>query len=116
MMLHYFANPNRFMRFSNKMFPYITTFSIVLVVLGLWYGLINSPPDYLQGESVRIMYIHVPSAWLSLFSIWKSLSSSSGSGRSVIDPRLLIFDCAASVAAPVLLVDCAVFCVSYSCV
>ncbi len=66
-MLHYFANPNRFMRFSKMIFPYITVTSVILVILGLWYGLINSPPDYLQGESVRIMYIHVPSAWLSLF-------------------------------------------------
>ena len=66
-MFHYFANPTRFMRFSNAIFPYIIITCTLLISLGLWYGLINSPPDYLQGESVRIMYIHVPSAWMSLF-------------------------------------------------
>ena len=43
-----------------------TTFLIFIV--GLYFSLIESPPDYIQGDSMRIMYVHVPSAWLSLFS------------------------------------------------
>ena len=45
-------------------------------MLGLWEGLIVSPEDYIQGNSVRIMYVHVPSAWISLgiFSVIGTLS------------------------------------------
>src|SRR3546814_10002867 len=39
---------------------------LALTAAGLWWGLFASPADYLQGESVRIMYVHVPTAWLSL--------------------------------------------------
>ena len=40
---------------------------IIFLFVGLWFALIDSPPDYQQGETVRIMYVHVPAAWMALF-------------------------------------------------
>lgn len=60
------ANPAKFQRFSKRISPWIQLSAIIFFLLGFYYSFFRSPPDYLQGESVRIMYIHVPSAWLSL--------------------------------------------------
>ena len=48
--------------------PYLIFATIFAFVIGLYYSLFQSPPDYVQGDSVRIMYVHVPSAWISLIS------------------------------------------------
>ncbi len=66
-MLNYFANPNRFLKFANVIQPWIAWLTIILFSMGLFLGLFNSPVDYQQGETVRIMYVHVPSAWMALF-------------------------------------------------
>ena len=50
--------------------------SLVGLAIGAWWALLRSPPDYLQGESVRMMYIHVPSAWLAM-SLYAILAISS---------------------------------------
>jgi len=42
--------------------------TLIAFILGLYYAILNSPPDYLQGDSMRIMYVHVPAAWLALSS------------------------------------------------
>ena len=65
--MHKFANPNRFLRLSVKMLPWSAGLAVVLIGAGLYWGLFASPADYQQGESVRIMYVHVPSAWMALF-------------------------------------------------
>jgi heme exporter protein C len=62
-----FANPNRFMRLSARVVPWLAASTATLFAAGLYLSLIVSPPDYQQGESVRIMYVHVPSAWMALF-------------------------------------------------
>jgi len=62
-----YANPTRFLAFSAKALPWLCGASAVLLAAGLWLAFFGSPPDYQQGETVRIMYIHVPSAWLSMF-------------------------------------------------
>lgn len=62
--MHRFANPARFLRIARVATPLCLTFGLVLTAVGLWIGLFASPPDYQQGESVRIMYVHVPAAWL----------------------------------------------------
>ncbi len=54
---------NRFYNFSIKPIFFLT---LAFLFLGFFYALVKSPPDYQQGELVRIMYIHVPSAWFSL--------------------------------------------------
>src|SRR5665213_3256285 len=62
-----YANPTRFLAFSAKALPWLIVATTVLLVVGLWLSFFGTPPDYQQGETVRIMYIHVPSAWLSMF-------------------------------------------------
>jgi len=66
-MMHRFANPNRFLRLSAPVVPWLTVATVVLLGVGLYLALFVSPPDYQQGETVRIMYVHVPSAWMALF-------------------------------------------------
>ncbi len=66
-MLHQFANPARFQRLSAAILPWCAGLTAVLFAVGLYWALFIAPPDYQQGESVRIMYIHVPSAWMALF-------------------------------------------------
>ncbi len=64
--MHKYFNPGRFGRMADKVLPFSATLTAILIVVGLYYSLIDSPPDYQQGESVRIMYIHVPAATMSL--------------------------------------------------
>ncbi|MBF0095525.1 MAG: heme ABC transporter permease [Alphaproteobacteria bacterium] len=66
--MHRFANPARFLRIANVILPWSAGLTVVLLVVGLAWSLFVSPPDYQQGESVRIMYVHVPSAWMGLFA------------------------------------------------
>src|SRR5690348_11562958 len=61
------ANPNRFMQWSGRMLPWSATLTVLLLAAGLYLALFVAPPDYQQGESVRIMYVHVPAAWMSTF-------------------------------------------------
>ena len=65
--MHRFANPNRFVRLSRTFEPWLAGLTVVLLGAGLYMALFKSPPDYQQGESVRIMYVHVPAAWMALF-------------------------------------------------
>ncbi|MBT4770284.1 MAG: heme ABC transporter permease [Rhodospirillaceae bacterium] len=65
--MHRFANPNVFLRLSNRIMPWSTGVMIASLVAGLVFALGASPADYQQGESVRIMYVHVPAAWMALF-------------------------------------------------
>lgn len=64
--MHRFANPARFVRIARPLTAWFGWIGIVLVAIALTGGLAVTPPDYLQGETVRIMYIHIPSAWLGM--------------------------------------------------
>ena len=64
-MFDYLANPARFMRIADRLFWPLVVIAAALIGTGLHYGLLNSPPDYQQGETVRIMYVHVPAAWIA---------------------------------------------------
>jgi heme exporter protein C len=64
--LHFLANPARFRRFSQRVLPGLTFATVLGFAVGLYLALVQSPPDYQQGETVRIMFVHVPSAWLSM--------------------------------------------------
>jgi len=61
------ANPTRFLAFSGAVLPWLWGAAIVGLAAGLYLSFFVAPPDYQQGETVRIMFIHVPSAWLSMF-------------------------------------------------
>ena len=63
-----FITPSRIFRLIEKMISFINSIFFILLIIGLTFALIFSPPDYLQGDSVRIMYVHVPSAWIALAS------------------------------------------------
>ncbi len=63
--LHRFANPGRFLRIAGRVQPYLTVPALIVTTVGLFWGLFLSPADYQQGDAVRIMYIHVPMAWLA---------------------------------------------------
>ncbi|MFV2092459.1 MAG: heme ABC transporter permease [Hyphomicrobiales bacterium] len=62
------SNPLKFMKFSGVLLPWVSVGAAVIIGVGLYWGLFISPPDYQQGESVRIMYVHVPSVWTAMFA------------------------------------------------
>ena len=64
--MHRFANPTRFLRLANAVLPWLGGLTAILFGVGLYQALIISPADYQQGETVRIMYVHVPAAWAAL--------------------------------------------------
>ncbi len=66
--MHRFANPGRFLRLADRLQPGLIVMTILAFAVGLYHALWESPADYQQGETVRIMYIHVPAAWLALFA------------------------------------------------
>ncbi len=74
-MINYF-NPNNTLEIINKAQKYVFALFMIVLLLGLVEALILSPEDYKQSDSVRIMYVHVPSAWISLgiFSVISFLS------------------------------------------
>ena len=65
--MHRFANPARFLRMAQAVLPWAAVACALCMAAGLYFALFSSPPDYQQGETVRIMYIHVPSAWMGMF-------------------------------------------------
>ncbi|PPR20670.1 MAG: Heme exporter protein C [Alphaproteobacteria bacterium MarineAlpha10_Bin3] len=65
--MHKYANPNQFLRIANPILPWCAWLAGLAIAAGLYLGLVQAPADYQQGETVRIMYVHVPSAWMALF-------------------------------------------------
>ncbi|MCX7362965.1 MAG: heme ABC transporter permease [Alphaproteobacteria bacterium] len=64
--MHFLANPARFRRFSQRVTGSLAFATVLALAVGLYLALIAAPPDYQQGETVRIMFVHVPSAWLAM--------------------------------------------------
>ena len=64
---HKLASPPYFYAFAGRLVPWLGWTCVGLLIAGLYGGLVLAPPDYQQGESYRIIFIHVPSAWMSLF-------------------------------------------------
>ena len=64
--MHAFANPARFLKLARPATGWALAIGLVLTAIGVAAGLTLTPPDYLQGETVRILYIHVPAAWLGM--------------------------------------------------
>lgn len=74
--MHGFANPTRFLGLARWLTPLFLISGLVLVALSLVWGLFYVPPDRLMGETVRILFIHVPSAWLGMGG-WTAIAISS---------------------------------------
>jgi heme exporter protein C len=62
-----FANPANFLWLANLLIPWTAGLAAVLAVVGLYGALVSAPPDKVQGEAFRIIYVHVPAAWLAMF-------------------------------------------------
>jgi heme exporter protein C len=77
-MIRELANPTRFMNLSGALLPWVGGLGMLLLGVGLYIIWFVAPADYQQGETVRIMYIHVPAAWLSLFFYMIMASSALG--------------------------------------
>jgi heme exporter protein C len=65
--MHRFANPTRFVALARTVQPWAMAIALVALLAGLWFSLFASPPDYQQSDTVRIMYVHVPAAWMAMF-------------------------------------------------
>lgn len=97
-----FANPANFLKIANAVLPYIWGITIVLFALGLYGALIISPADEKHGEAVRMMYVHVPAAWMGLF-VYCAMAFFSA---IAIIYRHPLADAAAKTAAPIGAVFC----------
>src|SRR5215470_8642113 len=95
--MHRFANPARFQRIANAVLPWFAIATAILLALGLFFALFDSPADYQQGETVRIMYIHVPAAWMALF-VYSCIAAASGAALIWRHP---LADIAARAASPI---------------
>ena len=73
---HALANPARFLAIARPLTPILFWLGAALVAFGAFAGLTMTPADYLQGETVRILYIHVPAAWLGMGG-WTGLAIAS---------------------------------------
>ena len=72
--MHGYANPARFLRIARPATGWLMAVGLLLLVAGIYGGLFITPPDYLQGETVRILYIHVPAAWLGMAG-WAAIAA-----------------------------------------
>ncbi len=95
-MLRY-ANPSHVMRLSRTLVPWLAAATLGLIAVGLYLALFASPSDYQQGESVRIMYVHVPAAWMAMFC-YVCLAGASAIGLIWKHP---VADLAAKATAPI---------------
>lgn len=95
--LYQLANPTQFRALSKKLRPWLILVAATGIGWGLVEGLFLSPADYQQGDTVRIMYIHVPAAWISMM-IYMGLSSCA-IGTLVF--RHPLADSAAAAGAPI---------------
>jgi heme exporter protein C len=74
--MHGFANPARFLRLARWLMPLLLGLGLVLAFGALAWGLLVVPPDRLMGDTVRILFIHVPSAWLGMAG-WSTIAVAS---------------------------------------
>jgi heme exporter protein C len=92
-----YANPQRFLNLARKLTPWTWGAAIALLLVGLYLGLIAAPPDYQQGDAARIMYVHVPAAWMAMF-VYASMAISSAVAFIWKHP---LADVAAKASAPI---------------
>src|SRR5690349_12309725 len=90
------ANPTRFLALTARILPWLTAATAILLAVGL-YQSATAPDDYQQGATVKIMFIHVPNAWLSMF-VWGVMSIAS---LGTLVWRHPLADVAAKAAAPI---------------
>ena len=94
---HRLGSPPTYYQFAERLSPWLLVAWVLLMAVGLWGGLVMAPPDYQQGEAFRIIYVHVPSAWLSLFAY----SFMAGAGIVALIWRMKLAECVLLAAAPI---------------
>jgi heme exporter protein C len=92
-----FANPNRFLNLADGVRPWVLGITAALLAGGLYLALVKAPQDYQQGETVRIMFVHVPAAWMALM-VYSFMALAHGSGVVFRHP---LAHAAAKAAAPI---------------
>src|SRR5437868_9648127 len=90
------ANPTRFLSLATRILPWLAMATGILLTIGLYQSAL-APDDYQQGATVKIMFIHVPNAWLSMF-VWGVMSIAS---LGTLVWRHPLADVAAKAAAPI---------------
>ena len=96
-LIEFLANPTRFMWFSAKVLPWLSALAAVLLAYGLYLGWVKAPPDYQQGHTVKIMFIHVPMSSLGMMAYGLIAVASIGS----LIWRHPLADVAAKAALPI---------------
>ena len=91
------ANPTRFMAVSQRILPWLWGLAVAFLIVGLYMSFFTAPQDYQQGNTVRIMFIHVPAAWLAMMGY--SIIAVSSIGTLVW--RHPLADVSARAAAPI---------------
>jgi len=94
---HQLASPRYFYELSGRLIPWVAWTCALLLLVGLIGGLVLAPPDYQQGDSFRIIYIHVPSAWMSMF-VYVVMA---GAGAVGLIWRIKLADVVAAASAPI---------------
>jgi heme exporter protein C len=94
---HRLGSPRHFYRFSRLLTPWLGALTLILLVTGFTWGLVFAPPDYQQGDSYRIIFVHVPAAWMSMF-VWMFMAVS---GVIVLVWRMKVAAALMRAAAPV---------------
>ncbi|WEK51008.1 MAG: heme ABC transporter permease [Candidatus Kaistia colombiensis] len=91
------ANPTRFMSLTDRLLPWLWGAALLVLGVGLYLAFFVAPADYQQGETVKIMFIHVPAAWLAMFGYGMMAASALGT----LIWRHPLADVAAKATAPV---------------
>jgi heme exporter protein C len=73
-----FSSPTTFYALAGRMIPWVSAIAVILIVVGLYMSFFVAPTDYKQGEGYRIIFVHVPAAWMSMFiyvimAVWSGI-------------------------------------------
>lgn len=95
--MYKYASPKNFYNLAGDLIPWLAALTVLLLAAGLYLGLFVAPPDYQQGESYRIMFVHVPSAWMSMF-VYVVMAAAGAAGLAW---RTKLAEVLASACAPI---------------
>ncbi|MDZ7584589.1 MAG: heme ABC transporter permease [Thiobacillus sp.] len=94
MNLYHYASPSTFYPLAGKLIPWFAALAFILTVVGLYIGFFVAPTDFQQGEGYRIIFIHVPAAWMSMFiyvvmAFWSAIGLAWNTRLSFVMARAL---------------------------
>ena len=92
-----YASPRHFYHLAGRLIPWLASLTGILLAVGIYFGLFVAPADYQQGESYRIMFVHVPAAWMSMF-VYMMLA---GAGAVGLVWNIKLADMMATASAPI---------------